>query len=126
MVLYFNLGLLGLLVYDIIRIISMGLFGFYNLSGSWSWSIYYWSNSGYTSIYLNISNIEKTMVIAFVLLYHCVCFIFKLDHSSPSLCNVAFICSHMTYSFQDIIGVHRNVTLGIDGWLTLQTLNDSL
>ena len=53
-----------------IKIISIGLFGFYNLSGSWSWSFQYtiWSSSGNTSIYLNFSNIEKIMVIALVLL----------------------------------------------------------
>ena len=44
-----------------------------------------------------------------------------------ALPNVAFVYSpKITYSFQDITGVHRNVMLGINGWLTLQTLNDNL
>ena len=55
--------------FGIIRIISIGLFGPYNLSGAWSWSFPYtiWSSNGYTCIYLDISNIEKTMVIVLVL-----------------------------------------------------------
>ena len=31
----------------------------------------------------------------------------------------------ITYSFHDNIGVHGNVTLGINGWLTLQTLKSN-
>ena len=118
-----------------IKIISIGLFGFYNLSGSWSWSFQYtiWSSSGNTSIYLNFSNIEKIMVIALVLLWKdygystCViitlylCFIFNLIILAHHLCAPKII-----YSFQDITGVHGNVILKINGWLTLQTLNYGL